>query len=119
MLQAPIPFKKSKYIRGYETPIVFLDDRIYANLTIDQILTKLFHPNNHFAPKAPNISQKYYEASLDQSKSAIIAHQDWDREHAFSTLPILHIHSPTKWVDNFFSPKYVVSPTGSSWPYNY
>ena len=61
MLRASIPFKKAQYIKSYETPSVFLDDRIYEYLTIDQILTKLFLPKNHFAPKSPkNIMKPFW-----------------------------------------------------------
>lgn len=39
MLNAPkTPFKKSQYIKSFETPIVFLDDKVFENLTIDQNL---------------------------------------------------------------------------------
>ena len=82
-------------MKSFESPIVFLDDRVYQSHPIDQILTKIIRPNSHSAPKAPNISQRYYEAILEQSKSVIITHQDRDGEHAFSKMKILHILSPT------------------------
>lgn len=118
----PLPMatpQKTEYISKAHYAIFPIDDEMFDNLTLEQIVSKCFPQSTHFIPKHINYSNKFYEAILEQTQSAVITHTVQDKQISYSKLKILHILSPKDWNSPFFSPKYVTSPTNQQVPYNY